>query len=194
MRTAKLFFLSIFFFVVPAKADTTPATHLLGAKIGFQQLSAFGSSYEAKAISGTSFDVEYSNVTSSFWRTNFRMGGLLSGDFMVLAGGINYHFYPLRWSVNHPTDNVTISAFSFWSPYVGLELAASRVQISLKRNNSNNSDVVLGSQIGPILKLGFFKPINQKWLWQTELSNAYMFSSEVATSAMGLSLGIVYNF
>lgn len=194
MRTIKALILFSIFWTLPGFADQTPATHLFGAKLGYTQLSAFGSSYEAKAISGTSFDAEYSNVTSSFWRTNFRMGGLLSSDFMVLAGGINYHFSPLRWNVNHPTENVTIAAFSFWSPYVGLELAASRVQISLKRNDSNNSDVVLGSQIGPILKLGFFKPINQKWLYQVELSNAYMFSSEVATSAMGLTAGIVYNF
>lgn len=179
---------------MPSVLWATEKKHLLGGSFGFQQVQAYGPNYESQNISDLALEVEYSQLSNSFVRYSARLGTQVSGDFFSMGLGVNYHFNPLRWDVNHPLDNVSIVTVSSWSPYLGVELSMSRLQISLKKTVSNDTDVVIAAQVGPTLKGGVYYALSGDLLIKGELQSSYLFSGEVASNSLGLLCGISYFF
>lgn len=184
----------VFMALITSGAVAAEARHLFTGSLGFAQVQAYGPEYETQSLSDLAFEAEYSQVVGSFIRYSARLGTMLSGDFFSMGIGVNYHFVPLRWEVDHPLDNVSIVTVSSWSPYVGVDLAMSRLQISLKQTESTSSDVVIAAQVGPTLKAGLYHAISKDFLARVELQNSYLFSTQVASNSLALSCGISYLF
>jgi hypothetical protein len=190
IRVVKLFSMLLLALSHAASADTL---HLLRLSTGYFNYQVVGTKYEPADVSDFPLEAEYSlTPPGSAWRFGAQVYGDVSAQFLSLSAGADYHFRPLNTAVIYPLDNVSYQTASVFSPYVGMRLGISRVQISLKKQGTYTSDIVAGALVGPHLRAGTTYSVDQDWKVDVHVYTAYGFSPQIATSIYGLSIGIAY--
>lgn len=167
--------------------------NLASARFGYLGFQAFGSDYETATFSEPGIFGDYSIELNPKWRFKVSYGLSSSQNIMTLGVGGAYYFIPMRSEARRIDESVTITTYPNWSPYMGVELATSRVQISLARS-ARATDVVLAALIGPALHLGTGYSLSPAWQLSADIFALYGFSNVVASGATGGSLGFSYNF
>ena len=190
VQVLKFIFMLLLVLAQVASADTL---HLIRLSSGYFNYQVVGTKYEPTDVSDYPLEAEYSlTPPGSAWRFGAQVSGDVSAQYLSLSAGSDYHFRPLNTAVNYPLDNVSYQTSSVFSPYVGMRLGITRVQISLKKQGTLTSDIVAGALVGPQLRVGTTYSVDQDWKIDAHVYSAYGFSPQIATSSYGFSLGIAY--
>ncbi|MEQ1878816.1 MAG: hypothetical protein ABL958_19405, partial [Bdellovibrionia bacterium] len=112
-------------------------------------------------------------------------------ETVYLGAGAYYHFVPHLIETKTFGENVTIMRIPTWSPYLGVELGMSRVQMTLNRSGGG-SDLVLGALIGPSFHLGTLYSFSPAWSLNFDAHLSYGLSPTVAATYMGFTTGFSY--
>ncbi len=187
--------LACYFFLIPlhslrARAETL---HLLKGGAGVLQYEVSGSGYKTKAESSVAMLGEYSfTTTNSAWRLGAEVAGTPEAEFLNLSAGGDYHFIRMNAAVSQQLENVSYTSFPILSPYLGLRLGFSRVQISLQSSTSSSSNIIAGSVVGPSIRGGTIYSLNQDWKLDFCLYSSYGFSPQVATTVNGININLIF--
>lgn len=184
--------LTLCFFLCTMTAVRAQAVQLLGAGIGLVSNQVTGSNYRPKSFNSLLLQGSYSIFVSPSWRVGASGGGTTTGDFLTLSAGGFYHFQPLDWEAASPRDSVQYRILSEWSPYVGLDLSMSRVQVKLDQSSTSNTDLVAGALVGPHLRAGTLYSWDRDIILAAEAAMTFGFSSAVSASGQGLSFQFIY--
>lgn len=173
-----------------AQASAYP--QVLSLRPGGGLLKAFGDNFSSALLSEPAFFGEYSIGLTSKWRISAAVASTFDAALTWGGLGLTYYFHGVAAKSEMASENVQIITTPLWDFYAGGHMCYSRLTLPL--NNGVQIMTVGGSMLGPEVHAGLMYNFSSQWALVADVFGLWAFSTIVATSYSGVSVGAQFQF